>query len=422
MDNRPTRAVYWIIAVHGGSSFCLGLVFPFTAIYLAGEPAVGPGGVVIYYGLSGGANLLVALVLAAGWIRPPRVPLAVFGNLLSCAGFLALAGVGPLGGMPLVGFAGVANGAGWGCFLAAIIPIVNSLVAERDRRRIFGRRYQVLNGTLAGGSLLAGLLVVALSRDAIRYLMVVNALGYLPLVATLLRYRRLARAEERARIGGSPAGARMPVALLLKAALAASLVHLGLYLFGFSQFEVTMPLVTDQLLAVSLGWVSVLIAVNVLVIATAQPLVTRWLSARSEAAGLRVGIGLWVAGYALAGLTALAPPPVALAGMIGYAVLFGLGECAYSCSYHPWLISRVPERELTRANALSNSMMGVGLFAGPSIGVALVGAGSATLVWLVLAALTALVSLGTLRRRPAPPGSPPAPAAPPAAHDRVLTA
>jgi MFS family permease len=431
---RP-RAVHWIIFFHGISSFCLGLVFPFTAIYLSGEPGVGTGGVALYYGLSGAANLVVALVLATGLVRPPRVALGVFGNLLSCGGFLVLAAVDSVGGMPLVVTAGLANGAGMGCFLAAIIPIVNSLVDDEDRRRIFARRYQVLNATLASGSLVAGLLVVAMSREAIRYLMLVNALGYLPLAATLLWHRRLTRARELARRDrtatgddGSRGPARMPIALLLKASLAVSLVQLGVFLFGYSQFEVTMPLVADDLLRVSLGWVSVLIAVNVCVIVVAQSLVTRLLQPRAEAVGLRVAIGLWTGGYLLAGLTALAPTPVALAGLVAYAVLFALGECAYSCSYHPWLISRVPEQELTRANALSNSMMGIGLFAGPSVGVALVASGSATTVWLALAALCAVVSLGTVRLRrpvrprPGPPGSPPGPGAPPDGRDRALTA
>lgn len=415
MEERP-RVAYRIIVVHGISSFCLGMVFPFTAIYLSGMPGIGTGGVALYYLLSGAANLAVAVLLATGTVRPPRVSLAVAGSLLCCAGFLLLATAVSL---PGVAAAGAANGAGMGCFLAAIIPIINSLVAEADRRRVFARRYQVLNATLAGGSLVAGLLVVVLSRDAIRYLILVNAIGWLPVAVTLWWYRGAARAGEAARVaatgggtggteGGTGGAARqMPMRLLLRASLAVALFQLGVYLFGYSQFEVTMPLVSDQLLRISLGWVSVLIAVNVAVIVAAQSWVTRVLASRPEVVGLRIAVALWVGGFVLAGGTALAPAPVPLAGLVGYVVLFALGECAYSCSYHPWLISRVPEAELTRANALSNSMMGVGLFAGPSLGVVLVAAGSAASVWLVLAVLCGAVSLATLRWRRRAPLTPP---------------
>jgi MFS family permease len=83
--------------------------------------------------------------------------------------------------------------------------------------------------------------------------------------------------------------------------------------------------------------------------------------------------------------------------MLLYGAIFGLGECAYSCSYHPWLISTVPERELTRANALSNSTMGIGLFFGPSIGVGLISTGSSAAVWLTLGVLCGATGLTTVR-------------------------
>jgi Major Facilitator Superfamily len=393
--SRRRGPVQRIIALHGLSSFCYGLVFPFTGIFLADRPGIGTHGVALYYGVAGVANLAVALVLAMGLVRPPRVALGLTGNLLSFAGYLLLPGVGSLSA---VGVAAAANGAGQACFLAAIIPIVNSLVPEADRRRIFARRYQVLNATLALGSLVAGAAITTSSRDVIPWLFVVNAIGYLPIAYALLR-ARTAGAGEQAKTAVQPGDTAFPVALLLKASLAVSLFQFGVYLFGYSQFEATAPLVTDKVMHIGLGWISVVIAVNVAVIVIAQSWVTRLLESRSEVVGLRVAITLWVTGYLVVGVLAFAPPPVPLAGLLIFGVLFALGECAYSCSYHPWLISKVPEAELMRANALSNSMMGIGLFFGPSIGVGLVGTGSASGVWLTLGTLCALVGFTTVRRR-----------------------
>jgi hypothetical protein len=44
----------------------------------------------------------------------------------------------------------------------------------------------------------------------------------------------------------------------------------------------------------------------------------------------------------------------------------------------------VPDAELVRAYALSHSMVSIGVFVGPSIGVGLVSAGSASMGWLML--------------------------------------
>ena len=108
----PRRGANRIIALHGVSSFCYGLVFPFTGIFLADRPGIGTHGVALYYAVAGVANLAIALVLATGVVRPPRVALGVIGNLLSFAGYLLLPSVGS----PSVGLAAAANGAGQGCF------------------------------------------------------------------------------------------------------------------------------------------------------------------------------------------------------------------------------------------------------------------------------------------------------------------
>ena len=152
-----------------------------------------------------------------------------------------------------------------------------------------------------------------------------------------------------------------------------SLFQFGVYMFGYGQFEATAPLVADKLMHIGLGWISVLVAVNVAVIVAAQKWVTASLERHAEVVGLRIAIGLWVAGHLVVGALTFSPPPLPLGGLLLYGVLFVLGECAYSCSYHPRLIFKVPDAELMRANALSNSMMGIGLFFGPSIRVVLVG-------------------------------------------------
>ncbi|MFD7083592.1 MFS transporter [Streptomyces sp. NPDC059918] len=400
------RSVNRILVLHGLSSFCYGMVFPFIGIHLASRPGIGTGGVAVYYGVSGLANLAVSLLLASAAVRLPRHALGITGLLLWAGCFLLLTGGDTL---TAAAAAAVLGGAGQGCFMAAIIPIVNSLVPPEERRQVFARRYQILNATLAGGSLVAGLFLTVFSREAIDWLLVANAVGYLPVAFALGLARKVPEvaevleAPEAGAIGGAPTGGAAPaplgIGLLVRASLGAALFQFGAYAVGFSQFEATAPLVADRLMDTGIGWISVMLTLNVVSIVAFQRRITRVLEKRPERHGLRIAVALWAAGLVVAGVTAFGPDPVRLAGLLAYAVLFGLGECAYSCSFHPWLISKVPDRELTRASALCNSMMGVGMFFGPSLGVLLIGARHAAWVWLPLAALCGLVALTTLRRR-----------------------
>ncbi|HEY1620338.1 MAG TPA: MFS transporter [Streptosporangiaceae bacterium] len=402
---RPGRADA-IIGVHGLASFCYGMVLPYTAIYLAGKPAVGTTGVVIYYASSGCATVVVTLVLAAGWIRLAPVALGIIGNALWLVGYLSLA---VAASWPLVAAGAVGIGAGQGCFLAAVVPVLNSLIAPADRRRVFGRRYAVLNVTLAAGALLAGLIITAAGSGAIRFFFIVNAAGIVPVAVALALFGRPRRARAGGTIqpgetgepsppgGAAGAGGGLATLALGRLVLPVAAFQLVIYLFGFSQFEATAPLVSRRLMHVPLYGISLMLTVNVLVIALTQRAVTRRLERHPEITGLRAGMALWAAAYCVAGAAAIGPPGTRLAGMLAFAVVFALGECAYSCSFHPWLISWVPDRELARASALANSAMGIGTLAGPSIGVALALSGSAPAVWLSLAGCTSLVVAAAAR-------------------------
>ncbi|MFE9399498.1 MFS transporter [Streptomyces flavidovirens] len=409
------RSVNRILVLHGLSSFCYGMVFPFIGIHLAAQPGIGTTGVAVYYGVSGIANLAVSLLLASAAVRIPRHALGITGLLLWLGCFLLLTRGDTL---VAAGAAAVLGGAGQGCFMAAIIPIVNSLVPPGERRQVFARRYQILNATLAAGSLVAGLFLTVFSREAITWLLIANAVGYLPVAFALGLARRVpevAEATEGAESAESvqsaedgkagdaaapaaPAAPALGTVLLVRAALGAALFQFGAYLIGYSQFEATAPLVADQLMDTGIGWISVMLTLNVVVIVVCQRPITKLLEKRPEEHGLRIAVALWATGLVLAGVTAFGPGPLQLTGLLLYAVFFALGECAYSCSFHPWLISKVPDGELTRASALCNSMMGVGMLFGPSIGIALITTDHAAWVWLPLAALCGLVALTTLRR------------------------
>ncbi len=385
-----SRAAKTLIALNGVSAFGSGLAYPYTALHL--DAGLGSAGVSAFYGVAAAANLAAAALLASGRVRPRPALLGLAGALLLAAGW---AGTAAAGSLAAVAAGALLVGAGQGCLLVAMVPVLHALTGADERRAVFASRYRALNLGLGLGAAVAGLATGLLALGAVPWLLAANAASYLPLAWAFWRVHR--------RVAPGPAAEPGPAASpgwgwLRGAALAAVGFQAGAYLLAHSQFEATAPLVSADLMGVALGAVSGLLLINTGVVVFAQSLVTRALSGRGEAFGLRVAVVLWSGSYAVAAGAAFAGPGVRYAGLAVFAVVFALGECAYACSYHPWLIASVDERDLTRASALAGGAMGVGTAAGPSVGVALAFTGSAAVVWSSLAA-GALLLLFTVPSR-----------------------
>lgn len=394
------RAVTALIALNGLSAFGSGLAYPYTALHL--NAALGVAGVSAFYGVAAGANLSAAALLASGRLRPRPTLLGLAGTLLLAAGWFGTAAAGSL---PAVAAGAVLVGAGQGCLLVAMVPVLHALTGIDERRAVFARRYRALNLGLGLGAAAAGLATGLLALGAVPWLLAANAATYLPLTWAFWRvHRRIA--PRAAAAAESDAGKSDPDrsrgwGWLRGAALAAIVFQAGAYLLAHSQFEATAPLVAAELMGVALGAVSVMLLVNTAVVVFTQSFVTRALSGRGEAFGLRVAVALWAGSYAVAAFAAFGDSIVRYGGLLVFAVVFALGECAYACSYHPWLIASVSERDLTRASALAGGAMGVGTAAGPSVGVALALTGSAEVVWWGLAAGSLLLLFALPARRSA---------------------
>jgi MFS family permease len=399
-----------LILLNGVSTFGSGLVYPYTALYLSQVPAMGTAGVSVFYGAAAAANLVTAAVLATGWVKPPPTLLGFAGTLMLAVGFLGTAAAGSL---TFLFTAVLFIGCGQGCLLVAMVPVLNSLTSQEQRRSVFARRYRAVNIGLGLGAVVAGLTTGFFATSAVPWLFVCNALSYLPLTYAFHRLRARARREqvevaarEQAGTPEEETGRRSAtggLGWLGPAGALAVLFQLGSYLFGHSQFEATSPLVAVRLMGIGLGTVSALLLVNTAVVALGQGWVTRRLSSRDATYGLRVAVLLWVAAYLVAMGSAFGPLPVRYAGLLLFAVVFAVGECAYSCSFHPWLIDSVQPKDVTRVSALASGAMGIGTAAGPSIGVALVLTGEAAVVWVGLAGLCLLLLLTLGRRHHAVP-------------------
>ncbi|MCQ8194135.1 MFS transporter [Streptomyces rugosispiralis] len=374
------------------SSLGNGLCFPFTSIYISQLLGLGGRAAGGYFIAMAAASFAAAL--AGGPLADRGSPhrVGALGGAALAVGYALLA---PAGSVALVLASGVCVGAGFGLFYASIVGIVDTAVPGNGRRSAFAIRHIVNNAGIGLGSVVAGLALhgAATPVGALRWLYLANGLAALPLIAVILgvRPRRRERHESaEPSEGAEPSGAGPTYRTLLRTRPMALLI-LAQALFaivGFTQIEATVPLLMHDRMAVTLGWVSAVVAANSFALIVLQPLLRRRLERLPETVSLAAGPVLWTGafgcglGAALAGEAA--PAAVRYGLLLAFAVIFAAGELMYSSAFYPLLL-RWSGEAVGRASALASLAWNLGTASGPPIGLFVVANASATGGWLALA-------------------------------------
>ncbi|MBU3871442.1 MFS transporter, partial [Streptomyces sp. 4503] len=335
---------------------------------------------------------------------PHRV--GALGAAALAAGYALLA---PADSVPLVLASGVCVGVGFGLFYASIVGVVDTAVPESGRRAAFAIRHIVNNAGIGLGSVAAGLALHGADTPAgtLRWLYLANGLAALPLIAVILGVRPRAGAEAKEakeavepvesvesveRSGDAQPSGPGPTYRSLLRARPMALLILAQALFaivGFTQIEATVPLLLHDRMAVTLGWVSVVVAANSFALIALQPLLRGRLERLPETVVLAGGPVLWAVafgcglGAALAGEAA--PAAVRYGLLLAFAVLFAAGELMYSSAFYPLLLRWSGEEAVGRASALASLAWNLGTASGPPLGLFIVAHASATGSWLALA-------------------------------------
>ncbi|MBO3679156.1 MFS transporter [Streptomyces sp. NEAU-YJ-81] len=373
------------------SSLGNGLCFPFTSIYISQLLGLGGRAAGGYFIAMAAASFAAAL--AGGPLADRGSPhrVGALGAAALAAGYALLA---PADSVPLVLASGVCVGVGFGLFYASIVGVVDTAVPESGRRAAFAIRHIVNNAGIGLGSVAAGLALHGADTPAgtLRWLYLANGLAALPLIAVILGVRPRTRAEPKERPDGAQPSGPGPTYRSLLRARPMALLILAQALFaivGFTQIEATVPLLLHDRMAVTLGWVSVVVAANSFALIALQPLLRGRLERLPETVVLAGGPVLWAVafgcglGAALAGQAA--PAAVRYGLLLAFAVVFAAGELMYSSAFYPLLLRWSGEEAVGRASALASLAWNLGTASGPPLGLFIVAHASATGSWLALA-------------------------------------
>jgi MFS family permease len=366
-----------------------GLVLPFVAIYIDSYLRLGPGYVVAFFGIQTAVSL--AAGLAAGRIVDQwgqRLP-GTIGAASIGLGYLVLAVAHA--GWHIVASSAIV-GLGTGLFYPAFTTTTVSLVPDSLRRRAFAVRHLIMNAGLGGGAGLAALVIGQTGR--FRELFLLDAASYLPLMAVLWQAGSTAGSRARAQAGEKLAGYRE--VLRARPIMALAVTNLLIALVGFAQFGASVPLLVHGPMGESARIVAAVVFVNTAAVTALQYPLARLYEHLAETVTLGLTGLIWMVAYCAGALACAAQGSARVAALCAFAIIFAVGEAAYSSSFFALLTRLVPKETVGRTTAVATQAYSLGNIIGPAIGVAVVSHFSSVVSWLVLVAAAGLPIASTL--------------------------
>lgn len=356
----------WLLSTTAVQLLGRGLTLPFTVIYLhevrgvsldvagslmawiavVGVLVTGPGGAAID---RFGAR---AVILAGCVTQLVGVGLLAFAHTVPMA-FLA---------MTLMGL----SATGWPAFNALIASIVDGPA----RQTYFGINFALVNLGIGVGGVISGAVVDVHRPVTFTSIYLIDAASMLVPIGLLLGPLRhvTGRAEAPPAEDGASTGTSY-LAIFRKPAMASLILLTFLTTFvGYGQMEAGFPAFAREASHVSTRTVGWAFAANTAVIVLAQMFVIRRITGRRRTRVLLVMAAVWSLAWLLLGSTGVWPGAAyAMAGVIGFHVMFGFGETLLQPTIPAITNDLAPDHLRGRYNALSSGAFQAGGIVGPVV-------------------------------------------------------
>jgi MFS family permease len=390
-----------------------GLTLPFLFIYLHEVRGVSAATVGLLVGWTGVMSLVLSPVLGSlvDRLGARRVVLPLLAIEAVGTGSLAFVNSAATAFASLtlvaIGLAGIWSGQN---------TILASLVDDSERQRVFALSFTLLNLGIGVGGIVSGFLVDPSRPSTFQAIYLGDAVTFLAPAVILLSLPHVGRRV----IADGPADAPGPngqggYLQVLRDGSFVRFFLFGLVLitFGYAQMEVGYTAFSRVVAEVPAGVLGLAFAANTVVIVVAQLFVARWLEGRSRTRALALAALIFALSWAVlagAGLAGPQAPALAIAGVVGFMVIFAFGETLMS-PVMPAITNALATDELRgRYNALGSMTWGLSAVVGPVAAGPLIGAGHG-FAWVAMVTAGCLLAAGLalmLHRRltPAQDGRP----------------
>lgn len=259
--------------------------------------------------------------------------------------------------------------------------ILTRVTPERDRPKIFGFNFMLLNLGLGLGGLLSSLIIQRgdlLSFQIMYWVDASTFLLYLLIVLTLRgeHVNKYIPKEHEPKTGSYKDLFEVKPLMFL------GIAGIILFTFGYGTIQAGIPVFATQFLGLSPKWLGIIFGVNTLSIVIFQPLVMRVIDKYSKYAAL-IAVGLvWALSWVFVGIAPYLPLFASGIALSLSQFIFAVGEMIQAPTIPTLANELAPEHIRGRANAWMSLQWSVSGVLGPAITGLMLGADLAT-AWII---------------------------------------
>jgi MFS family permease len=269
--------------------------------------------------------------------------------------------------------------------------MLTRLTAEKDRQKIFGLNFMVLNLGIGVGGVFASLVITEGSLRSFQTMYVLDSITFLLFLSVVLTIRTtkvgkyIPEAHEPTNGSYKDVWANKKIVLL-------SFSGLVLLIFGYASLQAGLPIYATQYLDLSPKWLGIFYAANTISIVLFQPSVLRRLNRESKYKAL-IAVGMiWSLSWGVVGISPLLPLIAGALMLCLSQIVFAFGEMIWSPTLPALANDLSPEHIRGRTNALVGLQWGVAGVLGPAIAGPMLGAGLES-TWIFTMLVGALLPL-----------------------------
>ena len=259
--------------------------------------------------------------------------------------------------------------------------ILTRVTPERDRPKIFGFNFMLLNLGLGLGGLLSSLIIQRgdlLSFQIMYWVDACTFLLYLLIVLTLRgeHVNKYIPKEHEPKTGS------YKDLFEIKPLMFLGIAGIILFTFGYGTIQAGIPVFATQFLGLSPKWLGIIFGVNTLSIVLFQPLVMRVIEKYSKYAAL-IAVGLvWALSWVFVGIAPYLPLFASGIALSLSQLIFAVGEMIQAPTIPTLANELAPEQIRGRAKAWMSLQWSVSGVLGPAITGLMLGADLAT-AWVI---------------------------------------